>query len=418
MSKSTSTLGNLSALKTLAIKATTPVAETPDLTVSTSKIIVTVQIRRKFKNLDELAESIKVNGILAPLLVTALPDGTYKLIAGERRLRAATLLGLKEVPIKIKRGLDEKQARQIQIAENMEREDLSLAEEAAAVIEDVEHYGVEETGRLWNRSAGWVSKRNGTRQYRELAKSALEAELTGDLELLHALNQLEAVDTKAADQVLTRLKEGQAVFRDDVRNAVARAKTWAKENRTAKKKASGDDLGKDHQPLHQDGAADSQDSDGTAGGQATRDSEPAPAAAGSQAELQRANQRPGHSDVKASASNAASARSPQLIAQLGTLRSRIYTDGQSVGGAIGNLPAQLHALGLEQQDGEWVLWTAFLDAVLPPLSSLGSDRAVPYLKRLIAELKSAAPQEMWGQIHSDDKGDAQPAPSRPEDWRF
>lgn len=413
-----STLGNLSSLKTLANKATNPVAETPDLTVNTSKIVVTVQIRRKFKNLDELAESIKVNGILAPLLVTALPDGTYKLIAGERRLRAASLLGLKEVPIKIKRGLDERQARQIQIAENMEREDLSLAEEAAAIIEDVQHYGVEETGRLWNRSVGWVSKRNATRQYRELAKSALEAELTGDLELLHALNQLEAADAKAAGQVLTRLKEGQPVFRDEVRNAVARAKTWAKESRSAKKSAANDDGGRDHRPPQQDDAVEPQDPTGITGDQSTQVPEAAPTGASTQVAAKRPQQQPSQSAVRTSASDEAVSDSPQLAVQLATLRSRIYADGQSVGGAVGNLPAQLHALGMEQQEGEWVLWTAFLDTVLPPLSSLGSDRAVPYLKRLIAELKSAAPQQMWEQIHSDDKGDAQPAPSRPEDWRF
>lgn len=418
MSKgTTSTLGNLSALRNLATKATTPPAEAPDAMVAITKIVVVVQIRKKFKNLDELAESIKANGILQPLVVVALPDGTFKLIAGERRLRAAIMLGMKEVPIKVKRGIDEKQARQIQIAENLEREDLTLAEEAAAIIEDVEHYGVDETARLWNRSKGWVSKRNGTRQYRDLARNALETELTGDIELLHALNQLEAVDAKAAGLVVGRLKEGQAVSRDDVRNSVARAKMWAQDQRAAKEGAKP----AEDQPGSASHASDSPDANDEAGSarddydngvvQALEPSE-------RDAEGTEAVAQSRKVDARASREAPSQADGSHKAASLTRLRSRIYNDGRSVGGAVGNLPAQLHALGFEQHEGEWVLWTAFLDSVLPALAALGPDRAGPYLKRLGAELKATPPLQLWEQVHVDGHEGADPAPARPEDWRF
>ena len=67
------------------------------------------QPRKTFdqKALDELAESIKKNGVLQPLLVRPLSDGSYQLVAGERRWRASRIAGLTEVPVIIKEMTDE-----------------------------------------------------------------------------------------------------------------------------------------------------------------------------------------------------------------------------------------------------------------------------------------------------------------------
>lgn len=79
----------------------------------------------------ELADSIKQNGILQPLLVIEA-DGYYKIISGERRWRAAKEAGLKEVPTRIMNHLSEEEIVRIQLIENIQREDLNPIEEAIA----------------------------------------------------------------------------------------------------------------------------------------------------------------------------------------------------------------------------------------------------------------------------------------------
>ncbi len=79
--------------------------------------------------LAELAASIREYGILQPLLVTKSENGRYQLIAGERRLRAAKLAGLAEVPV-VLRTLDEQQKLELAIIENIQRENLNPIESA------------------------------------------------------------------------------------------------------------------------------------------------------------------------------------------------------------------------------------------------------------------------------------------------
>ena len=81
--------------------------------------------------LEELAQSIKLNGVLQPILVSPLDNGGYRIVAGERRWRAARMAGLREVPVFV-RELNEKQIMQIALIENVQREDLSPIEEARA----------------------------------------------------------------------------------------------------------------------------------------------------------------------------------------------------------------------------------------------------------------------------------------------
>ncbi|WP_208345828.1 ParB/RepB/Spo0J family partition protein, partial [Aetokthonos hydrillicola] len=94
------------------------------------------QPRRYFdpKKLAQLIESIKEHGILEPVLVRPLYDGQYELIAGERRIRAAREAGLVEVPI-VLLELDDQQALQIALIENLQREELNPVEETEAILE-------------------------------------------------------------------------------------------------------------------------------------------------------------------------------------------------------------------------------------------------------------------------------------------
>lgn len=79
--------------------------------------------------LEELADSIRQHGVLQPRLVRPMIDGSYQLVAGERRWRASRLAQLKEVPVIIKE-LTDTQAMEIAIIENLQREDLNPIEEA------------------------------------------------------------------------------------------------------------------------------------------------------------------------------------------------------------------------------------------------------------------------------------------------
>ncbi|MBQ4155158.1 MAG: ParB/RepB/Spo0J family partition protein [Clostridia bacterium] len=79
--------------------------------------------------LGELAESIKIHGLLQPIVVRPMPGGTYQIVAGERRWRACREAGLNTVPVIIK-DLDDKQTMELALIENLQRKDLNPVEEA------------------------------------------------------------------------------------------------------------------------------------------------------------------------------------------------------------------------------------------------------------------------------------------------
>ena len=98
------------------------------------------------KNLDidalnELAASIKIHGIVQPIVVNKQGNDEYLIIAGERRWRAANICGLKTVPVIVKNYTD-KQVKEISIIENLQREDLNPIEAARAIKELMDEYGL------------------------------------------------------------------------------------------------------------------------------------------------------------------------------------------------------------------------------------------------------------------------------------
>jgi ParB family chromosome partitioning protein len=118
------------------------------------------QPRRAFdeEGLIALAESIKARGLLQPIVVRALPGGSYELVAGERRLRAAQLIDLETIPA-IVRETEESERLELALIENMAREDLNPVEEARACATLVEDLGItkEELGRRVGRSRAAIS---------------------------------------------------------------------------------------------------------------------------------------------------------------------------------------------------------------------------------------------------------------------
>ncbi|MCL2144279.1 MAG: ParB/RepB/Spo0J family partition protein [Endomicrobia bacterium] len=103
------------------------------------------QPRKNFDKgkLQELAESIKKHGLAQPILVTpSIAPGEYEIIAGERRLRASKIAGMKDIKAIVKQSTDDKQKFDLALIENLQREDLDSVEEAKAfkrLIEEFNH---------------------------------------------------------------------------------------------------------------------------------------------------------------------------------------------------------------------------------------------------------------------------------------
>jgi len=118
------------------------------------------QPRQRFDEdaLDALAGSLAERGVLQPILVRPVPGGTYELIAGERRWRAAQLAGFETVPAVV-RAQDDVASLELALVENMVREDLNPVEEARACAMLVEELGLsrDEVGRRVGRSRVAVS---------------------------------------------------------------------------------------------------------------------------------------------------------------------------------------------------------------------------------------------------------------------
>ncbi|MGI6642871.1 MAG: ParB/RepB/Spo0J family partition protein [Bacillota bacterium] len=90
--------------------------------------------------IDELAASLKEHGVIQPLIVRRVGSG-YQLVAGERRLRAAIRAGLREVPVVV-REMDDREAMEVSLVENLQREDLGPIEQAGAFQRLVEEFGL------------------------------------------------------------------------------------------------------------------------------------------------------------------------------------------------------------------------------------------------------------------------------------
>lgn len=111
-------------------------------TLPVSRIVANKDQPRRFfdeEKLTELAHSLKEKGMLQPVLVRKLNDGTYQIIAGERRWRAAQIAGMEEIPI-IEKELNDAETLEISLLENIQREDLNPVEQARAFERLVTEY--------------------------------------------------------------------------------------------------------------------------------------------------------------------------------------------------------------------------------------------------------------------------------------
>ncbi|VFR91099.1 Chromosome (plasmid) partitioning protein ParB [plant metagenome] len=176
--------------------------------------------------LAELAESIRAQGVMQPILVRPLDgddQGKYEIIAGERRFRAAKLAGLKEVPVLVREVPDEN-AAVMALIENIQREDLNPLEEAHGVRRLLDEFGLthEQAAQSIGRSRSATSN---LLRLLNLAEPVQTMLLAGDIDMGHA-RALLAVDAATqillANQIIARrlsVREAEKLVASAVREA-------------------------------------------------------------------------------------------------------------------------------------------------------------------------------------------------------
>ena len=177
------------------------------------------QPRRTFDDarLAELAESIRVRGVLQPIVVRPLAGGSFELVAGERRLRAAKLVELETIPALV-RDTEDWERLDLALAENMARQDLNPVEAARACAMLVDDLGLtkEEVGRRVGRSRVAISN---LIRLLDLPEEALELMERGDLSEGHGRAILLCKDHGARRHLALDARDGGWSVRETEKRA-------------------------------------------------------------------------------------------------------------------------------------------------------------------------------------------------------
>jgi len=161
--------------------------------------------------LKELAESIKDLGIQQPLLARPVGDGKFEIIAGERRWRAAQLVGLERLPVMVK-PMDDNSADKVHLAENIHRENLSTLELAQRVLNDIDGAGGDlgVVSIKYNKSKAWLSKLASIARGGETTLGLISEGVTADRAVLATVSSLEAKAPEKAKELVLKLKNTDA----------------------------------------------------------------------------------------------------------------------------------------------------------------------------------------------------------------
>ncbi|MBR2387924.1 MAG: ParB/RepB/Spo0J family partition protein [Clostridia bacterium] len=164
--------------------------------------------------LESLAESIAEHGVLQPIIVRANDSfaGTYEIIAGERRYRAAKIAGLTEIPAVVLTG-DELKVAEVALIENIQREDLNPVEEALGYGALIERFGLtqEQVAKQVGKSRSAVAN---MLRLLELPESVLEMLKNGDISAGHAKALLGLDDEEKIEPLAARIVERGMSVRD------------------------------------------------------------------------------------------------------------------------------------------------------------------------------------------------------------
>ncbi len=180
--------------------------------------------------LNELAASIKENGIIQPPLVEEAENGEYYIIAGERRCRAAKLAGLKKIPVRIQKFTEEKKL-EVALIENIQREDLNPVEEAVAYkkMMELSNISQEEVAKRVGKNRSTVANALRLLKLPENMQTALA---NGKITAGHARAILSVVNPSDQSVLFARIL-GQSL---SVREAEAQALQMNEGNRSQPKK--------------------------------------------------------------------------------------------------------------------------------------------------------------------------------------
>lgn len=153
--------------------------------------------------LEELASSIRAHGIIQPLILEQREGGEYGLVAGERRLRAAKLVGLKTVP-SIVRTHSQQQRLEVALIENIQREDLNLLDEAAAYNKLMYEFGMrsEDLAARVGKSRPFISN---IMRMLKLSPEAKQALLDDKIKMGHAIQILSIPDPETQHDLLSAI---------------------------------------------------------------------------------------------------------------------------------------------------------------------------------------------------------------------
>jgi ParB/RepB/Spo0J family partition protein len=174
--------------------------------------------------LQELARDIETRGLLQPIIVTPAKGSKYQVVAGHRRAAAVRLTTATAVPAVVTK-FSVKDARAAQLAENIQREDLTLLEEGRALLA-LRNNGMNlaELAELVSKSRAWVCKRIAcVDDLPHTVAQLVEEGVTEDPEIILAMKELLALDWWQAKQAANRLRAGEE-NRDSLRELVRKAK--------------------------------------------------------------------------------------------------------------------------------------------------------------------------------------------------
>lgn len=172
------------------------------------------QPRTNFKeeDLEELSSSIKKDGLLQPIIVRELADGTYQIIAGERRWQASQRAGLEKVPVIIKEA-DNDKALELALIENIQRSDLNPIEEAYGYRRLMERKGMTQAEVAQAVSKGRSTVANLLRLL-DLPEEAQKMLFDGEITEGHARAILSVKNEVAQEKLIEKLKEQKLTVRE------------------------------------------------------------------------------------------------------------------------------------------------------------------------------------------------------------
>ena len=198
-------------------------------------IEVKIQIRVEFEDeenpLSDLANSIKVHGVLQPIVIRQSSTG-YILVAGERRYRASVLAGLDSIPAII-RDMTDEEAEDAQLAENIHRKNLTQIEEAWKIQRDLDRLGsIDAVLEKHQKSRPWLSKMLSLLHLPEQAKRLVTENVSADVEIITAVKTIEKHNPEKAKALVNDLKMTRG--KENARDKVAAVKEKVKPSKKTK----------------------------------------------------------------------------------------------------------------------------------------------------------------------------------------